>query len=216
MKRILPLVLSSLALASCGSGNGFKPTAVQQALADCTGLDLDHLGEIYGEVLHLFEVIPGAPLGGTYDINNGSYTLTISLGTITGVVSSNDKIDDGIDVGESATATWQLNGGLAGAAVVTGEGSFTVARPAATVFNVSGNGGILDDTCEFTFTNLSFAVSTVSGLQGTILFTVDAPQGTLDGTITIFAGNNSARVAATVDGDSFVFYIDLVTFTVSF
>jgi hypothetical protein len=215
MKRTLSLLLGAFALASCGgSGSSFHPTPEQQALADCTGLDLGHLGQVYGEVLALFETIPGAPTGGTYDILNGNYTLTTTIGGVAGVVSSSDVIDDGIDVGESATATWALNGGLAGT-TVTGDGVFTIARPSTVLFNVSGNGGILDGTCEFTFTNLSFSVSATGGLTGTILFTADAPQGTLTGTMT-FNGTNTARVAATMDSVDFVFYIDLVTLTVTF
>ncbi|MCK6459349.1 MAG: hypothetical protein L6Q95_05585 [Planctomycetes bacterium] len=215
MKRILPLLLSALALVSCGSGDSFTPTADQQALADCTAIDLQHLGLVYGEVLNLFEAIPGAPAGGTYDIVDGDYTLTTPSGAVAGVVSSTDVITDGIDVGESATATWALNGGLAGAPTATGEGSFTIARPSSTTFNVSGNGEVIDGTCDFTFTNLSFTVTAAAGLQGTVLFTVDAPPGTLTGTMT-FNGSDTARVVAEFDGVTYTFYIDLVTYEVSF
>ncbi len=215
MKRILPLLLSALALASCGSGDSFTPTPEQQALADCTAIDLEHLGLVYGEILDLFEAIPGAPAGGTYDIVDGDYTLTTSAGGIVGVVSSSDTISDGIDVGESATATWALNGGLAGVPAATGEGSFTIARPSSTTFNVSGNGEVIDGTCDFTFTNLSFTVTSAAGLQGTVLFTVEAPAGTLTGTMT-FNGSDFARVVAELDGITYTFYINLVTYEVSF
>jgi hypothetical protein len=215
MKRILPLLLSTLVLVSCGGSDGFTPTPEQQALADCTALDLGHLGLVYGEILNLFEAIPGAPVGGTYDIANGDYTLTLSVGAVAGVVSSTDQINDGIDVGESATATWALNGGLAGAPTVTGEGSFTIARPSSTTFNVSGNGEVIDGTCDFTFTNLSFTITSTAGLTGTVLFTVDAPQGTITGTMT-FNGSDFARVVADLAGVTYTFYIDLVTYEVSF
>jgi hypothetical protein len=214
MNRLLPLLLSALLLVSCGSGDSFTPTPAQAALAECTSVDLAHFSELYGELLDLFEAIPGAPPGGTYDIVDGDYTLTLLLGSVAGVVSSPNTISDGIDVGESATATWELNGGLAGAAV-TGEGTLSVARPSSTLFNVSGNGEILDGTCDFTFTNLSFTVSASAGLQGTILFTVDAPDGTLNGTMT-FNGTNSARVSGTLDGVSYTFYIDLTTFEITY
>jgi len=215
MKRALCLLLPALLLAACAGSDSFTPTPEQEALANCTALDLSHFAIVYGDVLDLFEAIPGAPPGGTYDIVDGDYTLATTLGAMVGVVSSADVITDGIDVNESATATWELNGGLAGAAAPTGEGTITVARPSASVFNISGDGGLLDGTCEFTFTNLSFTVSATLGLQGTVLFTVDAPQGMLSGTMT-FNGSDTARVVATLSGITYTFYINLITFQVTY
>lgn len=216
MNRLLPLFLSTLVLVACGgSGDSFTPTPEQAALAECTSMDLSHFAEIYGDLLDLFETIPGAPPGGTYDIVDGDYTLTLSIGTLAGVVSSTDVITDGIDVGEAATASWELNGGLAGASAPTGEGTITIARPSSTQFNVSGSGEILDGTCNFDFSNLSFTVTAAAGLQGTILFTVTAPDGTITGTMT-FNGSDIARVVATLDSVAYTFFINLVTFEVSY
>jgi hypothetical protein len=218
MKRILPLLLSTVLLVSCGSGDSFTPTPELQALADCTGLSLEELGEIYGEVLDLLDSIGGViPPNATYDIADGDYTITLSIGTIAGVISSPDSLVDGLGVGESATATWALNGGLAGAPAVTGEGSFTVARPNADVFNVSGNGATTDGTCDFDFPTLNLSTDIDSGLGpvGTITFTVTAPEGTLDGTMT-FNGSTQARVVADFDGSTYTFFIDLVTFEITF
>jgi hypothetical protein len=219
MKRILPLVLAALALVSCGgSGSDFTPTPELQALADCTGLSLEELGEIYGEVLDLLDSLGGViPPNATYDIGNGDYTITLSFGTIAGVVSSPNVLIDGLDVGESATATWELNGGLAGAVQVTGEGSFTVARPTSTTFNVSGNGHTIDGTCDFNFSSLNFSTTVGAGPVGTINFVVTAPEGVLDGTM-VFNGSTVARVVAEFDGDgkTYGFYIDLITYEITF
>jgi len=216
MKRILPLLLSTLVLASCTSGSGFKPTPELQALADCTGISLEKLGAIYGEILDLMDSIGGViPPGDTYDIANGNYTITVSFGSIAGVVSSSDSLIDGLGVGESATATWALNGGLAGAAQVTGEGTFTVARPSASIFNVSGSGATTDGTCQFDFSGLNFSTVVGGGPVGTITFTMTSPDGTINGTMT-FNGGTVARVVATYNGDTVVFNIDLITYAVSF
>jgi len=217
MKRILPLLLSALVLVSCGgSGSTFTPTPELQALADCTGLSLEELGEIYGEVLDLLDSIGGIiPPNATYNIANGDYTITLTFGTIAGVVSSPNNLIDGLGVGETATATWDLNGGLAGAAAVTGEGSFTVARPTATTFNVSGNGHTIDGTCDFVFSSLNLSTTVGVGPVGTINFVVTAPDGTLDGTMT-FNGSTVARVIADFDGGTYAFYINLITYEITF
>ena len=124
---------------------------------------------------------------------------------------------DGLGVGETATATWALNGGLAGAPAVVGDGSFTVARPSSDVFNVSGTGELSDGTCLLDFTGLNLSTDIDSGLGpvGTIMFTVSSPAGMIDGTTT-FNGTTVARVVADFDGATVVFFIDLVTYEVSF
>ncbi|HEX5137084.1 MAG TPA: hypothetical protein VFY93_08940 [Planctomycetota bacterium] len=216
MKRILPLLLSALVLVSCGSGDSFTPTPEQQALADCTGLSLEELGEIYGEVLDLLDSLGGViPPNATYDIANGDYTIALSFGTLAGVVSSPNNLVDGLGVGETATATWALNGGLAGAPTVTGEGSFTVARPTSTTFNTSGTGQTVDGTCSFDFSGLNLSTTVGAGPVGTINFVATAPEGTLDGTIT-FNGSTVARVIADFDGKTYAFYIDLITYEITF
>ncbi len=215
MKRLLPLLLSTLVLfAGCGSGDSFNPSAELLAAAQCTGLSLEDLVEVYNETLDLLDSIGGViPPNMTYNIATGAYTITISLGDIAGIVSSPNNLADGLGVGETATATWDLNGGLAGAGEVTAEGSFTVARATATNYTVSGQGGTADGTCQFDFSSLNFAVNTTSGLGpvGTIVFEGTTPDGTLDGTMT-FNGGDTARIVATFDGVSYTFFLDLLTF----
>lgn len=212
MKRLLPLLLSALVLVSCGSGDSFNPSAELQAAADCTGLSLEDLVAIYNSVIDLLDEIGDGviPPNATYNIATGAYTITLTIGDVTGTVSSAFNLNDGLGVGESATAIWDLNGGLAGAEV-TGEGTFTVARATATSYTVSGLGGLLDAACQFDFSSLNFAVTTVTGLTGTIVFEGTTPDGTLDGTMT-FNGSPTARIVATFDGVSYTFFIDLATF----
>lgn len=214
MKRLLPLFLSTLVLfAGCGSGDSFNPSPELQAAADCTGVSLENLVVIYSAVLDLLDEIGDGviPPNATYNIATGAYTITLTIGDLAGVVSSAFNLNDGLGVGESATATWQLNGGLAGAPTLTAEGSFTVARATASNYTVSGTGGLLDTGCQFDFSSLNFAVSTTAGLTGTIVFDTTTPDGVLDGTMT-FNAQPTARVVATFDGVSYTFSIDLVTF----
>lgn len=217
MKRILPLVLSSLVLASCGGGgsNGFTPTPELQALADCTGLSIEELGEIYGELYQLITALGGTiPPGDIYAYDTGVYTIPLTIGTLTGVIAPAPDLIDGLGVGELATATLELNGGLAGSSA-TGEGSLTFARSSATIYNVSGNGELLDGTCQFTFSGLNFTTDDGAIPFGTITFTVTAPEGTLNGTVTL-NGTNTARVVATFDGSTVIFFIDLITYEITF
>lgn len=213
MKRLLPILLSTFVLlAGCGSGDSFNPSPELQAAADCTGLSLENLVVVYGAVLDLLDEIGDGtiPPNATYNIATGAYTITLTIGDLAGVVSSAFNLNDGLGVGESATAIWELNGGLAGAEV-TGEGTFTVARATATNYTVSGLGGLLDTACQFDYSSLNFAVSTTAGLTGTIVFDATTPGGVLDGTMTFNASPN-ARVVATFDGVSYTFFIDLITF----
>jgi len=218
MKRILPLVLSALVLASCGGSGSFTPTPELLAVSNCSGVSLEDLGEIYGGVLDLLDSLGGViPPNATYDIANGDYTITLSFGTIAGVVSSPNNLVDGLGVGETATATWLLNGGLAGLPTITGEGSFTVARPTSTTFNTSGDGHTVDGTCDFIFSSLNLSTTVGSGPVGTINFVATSPEGSLDGTI-VFNGSTLAHVVATFDGDgkTYGFYINLITYEITF
>ncbi len=213
MKRLLPLLLSTLVLVTgCGSGDSFNPSVELQAAADCAGLSLENLVIIYNSLIDLLDEIGDGviPPNATYDIATGAYTITLTIGDVAGTVSSPNNLNDGLGVGESATATWDLNGGLAGAEV-TGEGTFTVARSTATNFTVSGLGGLLNPDWEFDISSLNFAVSSATGLTGTIVFEGTTPDGVLDGAMT-FTGQPTARVVATFDGVSYTFFIDLVTF----
>lgn len=214
MKRLLPILLPALLLApGCGSGDSFNPSPELLAAGECAGLSLENLVQIYNNVLELLDQIGDGtiPANMTYNIANGVYTMDLALGDVGGVVTSAFNLNDGLGVGESATATWELNGGLAGVAV-TGEGSFTVARSTASTFNVSGFGGMVDGTCEFDFSSLNFSVTTgTGGPVGTIVFEATTPDGILDGTMTFNAGS-TARIVATFDGVSYTFLIDLVTF----
>lgn len=215
MKKLLPLLLSTCILvAGCGSGDSFNPSAELQAAADCTGLSLEQVAEIYNEVLELLDQIGDGviPPNMTYP-GGGAYTITLSFGSLAGTVSSAFNLNDGLGVAESATAVWDLNGGLAGAPTVAGEGQFTVARATATRFTVAGFGDLVDTDCEFDFSSLNFTVESGSGLGpvGTINFEAITPDGTLDGQMT-FNGGNTARVVATFDGVSYTFFIDLTTF----
>jgi hypothetical protein len=214
MKRLLPILLSTFVLlAGCGSGDSFNPSPELQAAADCTGLSLENLVIIYSSVLDLLDEIGDGtiPPNATYNIATGAYTITLTIGDLAGVVSSAFNLNDGLGVGESATATWALNGGLAGAPTLDAEGSFTVARATASSYTVSGIGGLLDTGCQFDFSSLNFAVDTAVGLTGTIVFDATTPGGVLDGTMTFNASPN-ARVVATLDGVSYTFFIDLITF----
>ena len=213
MKKLLPLLLSTCILvAGCGSGDSFNPSPELQAAADCLGLSLEDFALIYNNVLELLDQIGDGviPANMTYTIATGAYTMDLAIGDITGVVTSAANLNDGLDVGESATATWELNGGLAGVEQ-TGEGSFTVARATASRYTVSGFGGLLDGTCEFEYSSLNFTFDTPTGLTGTMLFDATTPDGVLDGTIT-FNGSPTARIVATFDGVSYTFFIDLATF----
>ncbi|MFI5402083.1 MAG: hypothetical protein ACHQ1G_04030 [Planctomycetota bacterium] len=212
MKRLLPLLLSACLLVSCGSGDSFNPSVELQAAAECTGLSLENLVTIYNSIIDLLDEIGDGtiPPNMTYDIATGAYTITLTIGDVAGTVSSAFNLNDGLGVGESATAIWQLNGGLAGGGV-TAEGSFTVARATATSYTVSGIGGTAETNCDFDFTSLNFAVTTTTGVNGTIVFEATTPDGVLDGTMT-FNGSQYAGIVATFDGVSYQFLIDLATF----
>jgi len=217
MKRLLPLLLATLVLfAGCGSGDSFNPSPELLAAAQCLGLSLEDLVDVYVGVLDLLGSIGGViPPNMTYNIATGAYTITLGIGDLAGIVSSPNNLADGLGVGETATATWELNGGLAGAPTLTAEGSFTVARATATNFTVSGIGGSADGTCEFDFSSLNFAVneSVSAAPTGTIVFEATTPDGVLDGTMTFTnASPTVTRVVATFDGVSYTFFIDLLTF----
>ena len=216
MKRLLPILLSTLVLFSgCGSGDSFNPSPELLAASQCMGTSIEDLVEIYNGVLDLLDSIGGViPPNMTYNIATGAYTITLTNGNLAGIVSSPNNLADGLGVGETATATWELNGGLAGGGP-TAEGSFTVARATATNYTVSGLGGTLDGTCEFEFTSLNFAVNTnVSAAPtGTIVMETTTPDGVLAGTMTfVNTVPTTSRVIATFDGVSYTFFLDLTTF----
>jgi hypothetical protein len=218
MKRILTLFLLALPLGGCGGSDGFTPSPELLAAAECVGLSLEDLNEIFGEVTDLLNSIGGViPPNMTYDIATGDYTITLSFGTLAGTVVSPDDLDDGLGDGESATAPWALNGGLAGVATVTGEGSITMARSTATNFTVSGNGAVTDGTCVLDSPAFNLAVNTAStlGPVGTLNFTGTTPGGVITGLMT-FDGSDLARITSQFAGEAVTFYLDLDTFIPEF
>lgn len=222
MRRILSVFLA-LALVACAEGQcvsivgacggGIDPETLARAqAAQCTSLSFEDLDEISGEVVELLLSIGGViPPNATYSIATGDYTITLSIGLLAGIVTSSDDLSDGIGPGEAATATWELNGGLAGTA--RGEGVFTLARTSTTDFTVGGDGSTSHGTCEFDFTSINLAFDTASSLGpiGNIAFTGTSGGSPISGNI-VLDGSDTALVSSRFDGKVLAFTIDLDTF----
>jgi len=116
-------------------------------------------------------------------------------------------------VNESATATWDLNGGLAGSGGVIGTGAFTVNRPDADTLVVTGTGGLENGDCTFDITGFSLSIDLAAegGPAGTIDFDATVDGETLDGTMS-FDGSDIANVAGNYKGALVNFLLDLNTF----
>lgn len=211
MKRTALLI--ALLLAACG-GDGSGVDSNLLAAAQCTALGLEDLDLIFSEVTDLLASIGGTlPPNVTY--TPPDYTLTMSLGTVAGSVTSTDNIADGIDAGESASASWNLTP-LAGV-TVTGNGTFNLARVTDVVFAITGDGSVVDGTCVFNATNVDLDLDLSSGLGpvGSFDFNGVTPSGPILGTMT-FDGSSTAAVEALFLGVTTTFTIDLDTFVVSF
>ena len=215
MKRaiLLPLFLS-LALGACSSDEiaALSPDLLQ--VAQCTGTSLEELDTIFSEVVGLLGAIGGTlPANVTYDDVSGAYTINSIAGPIEGVVSSVDDISDGVDVNESATATWDLNGGLAQTGGVIGTGAFTVNRPGANTLVVTGTGGLENGDCLFDVTGFTLTIDldAEGGPAGTLDFDATADGETLDGTMS-FDGSDIANVSGNFKGALVNFLLDLNTF----
>lgn len=212
MRRILPVPM--LLLAACGGGGGSGPSAELLAAAQCTGLSLGNLDEIFAEVTGLLAAI-GDTLPPNVTYTPPDYAITMSLGAIAGSVTSTDDISDGIDPGEAASASWNLSP-LAGG-VVTGNGTFTLDRIATDFFQVTGDGSVVDGLCVFNATNVDLDIDLASSLGpvGSFHFSGVTPNGPILGTMT-FDGSSVALVEATFRGVSTTFTIDLDTFLPEF
>jgi len=203
-------LLLALLPAACGGG-GSGPSAGLLAAAQCSGLGLEDLNEIFGEVTAFLASIGGTlPPNVTYTAPD--YTITMSFGTVAGSVTSTDTISDGIDAGEGATASWNVAG-----ASVTGNGTFTLDRVTAQQFAVSGDGSVLDGACVFNATNVDLDIDLASSLGpvGSFDFNAVTPTGPIVGTMT-FDGSDTALVQATYLGVSATFRINLNTFAPEF
>lgn len=217
MKRefLIPLLILPLILGACSSDEiiaALSPDLLQ--VAQCTGTSLEELDVIFSEVVGLIGSIGGTLPGNvTYDDMSGDYTISSVAGPITGVVSSTFDISDGVDPGESATATWDLNGGLAGTGGVIGTGSFTVVRPDANTVQVTGGGGLENGGCAFNVNSFSLTIDlgAEGGPTGTLDFDATVDGETLDGTMN-FDGSDIARVLGLFKGGSVSFFIDLNNF----
>ncbi len=201
-------LLLALLLAACGGGSG--PSAELLAAAQCTGLGLEDLREVFEEVTGFLASIGGTlPPNVTYTAPD--YSITMSFGTIAGSVTSPDDISDGIDAGEAATASWNLAG------TVAGNGTFTLDRIAAQQFAVSGDGSVVDGACVFNATNVDLDIDLASSLGpvGSFDFNGVTPTGPILGTMT-FDGSDTAVVDAIYLGIDVTFTIDLNTFAPGF
>jgi hypothetical protein len=216
MKRtlLLPaLLLASLLLPACGGGGGGKSTDPNLvAAAQCVSDGLANLDEIFASVSEFLASIGGSLPGGvTYDAGTGDFSITMSLGTIDGNVSSMDDISDGIDPGEAASAVWSLNPAVG--MTVTGSGVFDLSRTTTTVFSVTGQGSAVDGTCALNATNVDLTLDLASSLGPVGSFDFDAATttGAVAGTMS-FDGSDTADVTATFGGIQVSFSIDLNTF----
>ncbi len=212
MKRTL--LLLALLLAACSGGDGSGPGAELLAAAQCTGIGLGNLDEIFAEVTGLLAAI-GDTLPPNVTYTPPDYSITTTLGTIAGSVTSTDDISDGIDPGEAASASWNLSP-LAGAPVI-GNGTFTLDRATADLFQVTGDGSVVDGTCAFNATNVDLDIDLASSLGpvGSFDFSGVTPNGPILGTMT-FDGSAVAVVDALFLGVSTTFAIDLTTFLPEF
>ncbi|HEX5137085.1 MAG TPA: hypothetical protein VFY93_08945 [Planctomycetota bacterium] len=208
MRRLL--LLPAILLGACGGGSSTDPNLV--TAAQCTATGLEDLDEVFGDVSEFLASIGGTlPANVTYDDASGDFSITASFGTIDGNVTSADDISDGIDAGEAASATWSINPG--GGATITGSGVFNLARTAASVFGITGNGSITDGTCIFNATDTDLVLDLLSGLGpvGSFDFNATTTTGPIDGTMT-FDGSATAVIIATFGGIPVAFTIDLDTF----
>jgi hypothetical protein len=218
MKRlaVLLILILPLPMLGCGGSGGFDPTPEQLAAALCASGSLGTLSSVFLDVFEFLGSIGNGPLpaGATYDDVTGAYSLATALGTITGTLTSPDDISDGIDPFESASATWDLNGGVTAGSTILGSGVFDVTRASATLFEITGGGAIDDPGCSFDGSSLDLTLDLNSSLgpQGTLGFTLTTAAGTYVGTMR-FDGSSTARVTGTFNGESFAFRIDLDTFT---
>lgn len=209
MKRMF-LLLALLLATACGCG-GSGPSAELLAAAQCSGLGLEDLTEIYEEVTGFLASIGGTlPPNVTYTAPD--YSITMSFGTLAGSVTSTDDISDGIDAGEAASASWNLAGGG-----VTGNGTFTLDRIATQQFAIGGDGSVLDGACVFNATNVDLDIDLAPSLGpvGSFDFSALTPTGPILGTMT-FDGSDTALVEAIYLGINVTFTIDLNTFTPGF
>ncbi|MFI5402082.1 MAG: hypothetical protein ACHQ1G_04025, partial [Planctomycetota bacterium] len=188
------LLLLALTFAACGGGGGSGPGAELLAAAQCTGLGLGNLDEVFGEVTGFLAAIGGTlPPNVTYTVPD--YSITASFGTLAGSVTSGDDISDGIDPGEAASASWNLSP-LSGG-TLTGNGTFSLARILTDSFHISGNGSVVDGTCVFNATNVDLDLDLGSSLGpvGSFDFNGVTPNGPILGTMT-FDGSSTAQVEA--------------------
>lgn len=217
MKRVflLPFLILPLTLGACSSDDvihALSPDLLQ--VAQCTGTSLEELDNIFSEVVGLLGAIGGTLPGNvTYDDMTGDYTIDSVAGPITGIVSSTFDISDGVGPGESATATWDLNGGLAQAGGVIGTGTFTVTRPDADTVQVTGSGGLENGDCVFAVNSFDLTIDLAAegGPTGTLAFDAIVDGETLDGTMT-FDGSDVASVLGAFQGGTVNFSIDLNNF----
>jgi hypothetical protein len=209
MRRIL--LVPALLLAACGGGGSDTDPDLLSA-AQCTATGLGDLDEVFGEVSDFLASIGGTlPPNVTYSAATGDFSITASFGTIDGNVASTDDISNGIDAGESASATWSIN--PLGGATITGAGVFTLARTAASVFGITGNGSITDGGCVFNATNTDLDLDLTSGLgpAGSFNFNGTTPGGPILGSMS-FDGSDTASIDAMFRGIGVSFTIDLNTF----
>jgi len=209
MKRAF--VLPVLLLAACGGGSNVDPALV--TAAQCSALGLEDLDAVFSPVAEFLSSIPTPPMNVTY--TPPDFSIDENFGTIDGAVTSTDDISDGIDAGESATATWSINPALG--VLLGGSGVFNISRTSAFVFEITGSGSITDGTCIFDATNVDLTLDLQSGLGpvGSFDFNAVSTSGPISGTMT-FDGSDTAEVTATFMAMPVFFTIDLNTFTPRF
>jgi len=209
------LLLLAPLLAACNSGSSTNPALV--AAGQCASLGLADLDQIFSEVNGFLASIGGTlPPNVTYDPNvSPDFSIAVSFGTIDGTVTSTDDISDGIDPGESASATWSINPGAG--VLLTGAGTFNLTRTAAQAFAITGTTSVVDGTCTFSASGIDLALDLTSGLgpAGSFDFNATTLSGPLVGTMT-FDGSDTAVVDAMFLVSSVMFTIDLNTFTPHF
>jgi len=218
MKKVvllLTLVLASVIAGCGGDGSSFVPDAEQLAAAECSATSLSYLNIAFAEIMDFLSAIGGTlPPEVTYDDTTGDFSIASLLGTISGNVSSTDDISDGIGAGESVSATWDINPGIAGVVGVTGAGVFNVSRPTTNEFTILGNGQVDDTTCSLAVPQIDLDIDLLSqlGPQGSLAFSATGAFGIFAGTMS-FDGSDLARVVASLNSVPLpTFWIDLNTF----
>jgi hypothetical protein len=200
---------AALMLGACGD-SGSSVSAEIGAVGQCTSDSLEALDMVFNEVTGFLGAIPGPfPAGVTY--TPPDYAITGTFGSIAGSVISTDDISDGIDAGESASASWNLT--PPGGGTLSGNGTFTLDRTTAVVFAIGGGGSVINGTCILNATNvdLELDLSTSLGPVGSFDFDAVTPSGPFSGTMT-FDGSDIALVEGTFLGIPLTFRIDLDTF----